>query len=54
MKIDRYDVLTVLGLLVLLAGLASFDWRWAVVALGVVVFLAGIMGAVYSQPRRRR
>lgn len=53
MRIDRFDVLAVIGVILLLVGLALFDWRLALVASGLIVLLSGVAGAAL-RPRRRR
>lgn len=45
-RIDGSDVLTIIGMLLLCGGLATFDWRLALIACGLVLLLLGLAGAM--------
>lgn len=53
MRIDRYDLIAAVGLVALMVGLALFDWRYALVAFGVILLAVGVAGAAL-RPRVRR
>lgn len=45
-RIDAADALIVWGVILLGAGLAAYDWRLALVVIGVISLALGIAGAV--------
>lgn len=45
-RIDVSDVLALAGLGLMVWGLAAFDWRAAIVGVGVVLLLVGLAGAM--------
>lgn len=54
MKIDRWDVMAAAGCICLMVGLVLIDWRYAVVAFGVILWIVGILGAANSGRVRQR
>ena len=43
--VDLSDVMLVLGVILLGAGLAAYDWRLALVVLGVLLLIGGFVTA---------
>lgn len=45
-RVDGTDVVVAIGLAMLGAGLGAFDWRVALVGLGLILILVGMAGAL--------
>lgn len=45
-RVDLADLVVVVGLALLAGGLAAFDWRVAMVSVGLVLLVLGLAGAV--------
>lgn len=45
-RFDLADAVVVIGLAMMGAGLGAFDWRVALVVLGLILALTGIMGTL--------
>lgn len=45
-RIDLADAVVVIGLAMMGAGLGAFDWRVALVVLGLILALIGMAGAL--------
>jgi len=44
-KVDRHDVIALLGLLLLAAGLGGYSWQLAPITVGAGLLTLGIVGA---------
>lgn len=44
-RVDLADLVVIIGLAMMAAGLAAFDWRLAAVVIGLMLLVIGLVGA---------